>query len=439
MALLRVGRDTEDGTTSIVDPVRGEETAEGRDESDTTVVLDRLGEGAELGRVLDEAEVVDEELDTGTGDGDAALEGVHAPASTKVEGDGAQKTVGGDDGLGTDVVQQEAASTVGVLGETGSEALLADEGGRLVTEAAHDLGALEGTLVERAVGLGVGRGDNLGEEDLLAVNAEPVNEIVVVVESLNVHEHGTRGVGRVRDVDIVGASTVELVGQPGVDGTESEVALVVSILDGLDILEQPEKLAGGRVGGQRQTAALGQLAGTEAALEAADELLGASVCPDNGVVEGLAGGLVPDDGGLTLVGDADGLDLVARVALGLKGLDCAVDASGDGGDELLRVMLVPSVVSMSVCAFPLFICDWAMSAHCVTTQESPPRHVILCDGLCVCAQAQTQWRGSSHSPWLGVDLLELELVRRDNLTADVEDEEARRGSALVNGSDESRV
>ena len=49
-----------------------------------------------------------------------------------------------------------------------------------------------------------------------------------------------------------------------------------------------------------------------------------------------------------------------------------------------------------------------------------------------------EWRGS-NSPWLGVDLLELELMRGDDLTADVEDEEPRRGGALVNGTDESWV
>jgi hypothetical protein len=77
-------------------------------------------------------------------------------------------------------------------------------------------------------------------------------------------------------------------------------------------------------------------------LEAADEVLGAGVGPDDGVVEGLAVVLVPDDGGLALVGDADGLDLALGVALGLKGLDGLVDARLDGRDELLGVVLVPS-------------------------------------------------------------------------------------------------
>jgi hypothetical protein len=55
----------------------------------------------------------------------------------------------------------------------------------------------------------------------------------------------------------------------------------------------------------------------------------AGVGPDNGVVEGLAGLLVPQDGRFTLVGDADSLDRMGVVALGLELLDCAIDALFD--------------------------------------------------------------------------------------------------------------
>ena len=38
-------------------------------------------------------------------------------------------------------------------------------------------------------------------------------------------------------------------------------------------------------------------------------------------------------------------------------------------------------------------------------------------------------------PRLGVDLLELQLVRSDDFTTDIEDQEPRRGGSLVNGAD----
>ncbi|KAH6609764.1 hypothetical protein Trco_003110 [Trichoderma cornu-damae] len=351
VAALGVRGDAEDGAPGVVDPVGREQAAEGGDEGAAAVVLDLLGEGAELGRRVDEAEVVDQELDAGPGDGDAAFEGVHPPALAKVERDRGQEAVGGDDGLGADVVEQEAAGAVGVLGEAGREPLLAHQGGRLVAQAPGDLDAPEGGGGQGAVGLGVRGAHDPGQRDLGAVDAEPVNELRVVVERLEVHEHGPRGVGGIRHVDVAGGAAVELVGQPRVDGAEGEGAALVRLLDLVHVLEEPQQLADGRVRGEGEAAPAGQLAGPDAVLELADQLLGAGVGPDDGPVQGLAGGLVPNDGGLALVGDADGDDLLARVALLLEFLDGAVHASLYGGDELLGVVLMPAGLSFGLESF----------------------------------------------------------------------------------------
>lgn len=244
MATLGVGSNTEESTTSIIDPVRGEQTAERSDESNTAVVLDSLGKGAQLGGGLDEAQVIDQELDTGAGDGDAALEGVHSLAGAKIESDSGQEAVGGDDGLVANIVKQEASGAVCVLGLAGGEPLLADQSSGLVTQAAGDLDTLQGGAGEGPVGLGVRRSDNLGELDLLPVKAEPVNELVIVVEGLEVHEHRTRGIGGVGDVDLASGSTVQLVGQPGVDRSKGKDTIIVGSLDLGDVLKQPEQLAG---------------------------------------------------------------------------------------------------------------------------------------------------------------------------------------------------
>lgn len=72
--------------------------------------------------------------------------------------------------------------------------------------------------------------------------------------------------------------------------------------------------------------------------------MSASVCPDNGVVEGLAGYVVPDDGCFALVGDSDCFDGFGGMALVFEGLDGALNACFNGRDELEGVVLVPSVV-----------------------------------------------------------------------------------------------
>ena len=68
-----------------------------------------------------------------------------------------------DDGLLANVVKEEAARAVGVLCAAGGEAVLADEGGGLVAEAAGYFCAGEGPGGEFAVGFWVGGGDDLGE------------------------------------------------------------------------------------------------------------------------------------------------------------------------------------------------------------------------------------------------------------------------------------
>src|SRR5690606_16909891 len=119
----------------------------------------------------------------------------------------------------------------------------------------------------------------------------------------------------------------EVPDDPGVHGAEEDLATFGALAQALDVVEQPADLGAGEVGGQRQAglAAEPVLAGVAAELTA--QGVGAGVLPDDGVVDRLAGGLVPQQGRLALVGDADGLHLV----LGDAGL-------GEGaGDHRLHV------------------------------------------------------------------------------------------------------
>lgn len=70
--------------------------------------------------------------------------------------------------------------------------------------------------------------------------------------------------------------------------------------------------------------------------------MGAGVCPYNGVVEGFAGLVVPDNGCFALVGDSHAGDAGAGVALAFEGLDGAGDAGFHGRDEFEGVVLVPA-------------------------------------------------------------------------------------------------
>ena len=204
----------------VVDPVGRKQAAKGRHKDDAAVVVDRLGQLADLVGLLGKAHVVGQELDAGTGDGDTALERVDGRmALAKVVGDGREQARARDDGLSADIVQQEAAGAVGVLGLARVEAALADEGTRLVAQAAGDADAGERAVGNKAKGGGVRRGHDARQLDLGAVDAEKGQQVVVVLQRLKVHKHGAAGVGAVGDVDAIAIGpargpAVELVDEP---------------------------------------------------------------------------------------------------------------------------------------------------------------------------------------------------------------------------------
>ena len=92
---------------------------------------------------------------------------------------------------------------------------------------------------------------------------------------------------------------------------EEEVAGLGLLAGALDVLEDPDDLRAGEVGAEGQADDVLEALDAAVGRESVDDLLRAGVLPDDRVVDGLAGVLVPDHRGLALVGDADGLDVVA--------------------------------------------------------------------------------------------------------------------------------
>ncbi len=77
---------------------------------------------------------------------------------------------------------------------------------------------------------------------------------------------------------------------------------------------------------------------------------GAAVLPDDGGVDGLAGGAVPHDHGFALVGDADGGQIAgARAGLG-EDFDSATEL---GGEDLIGVVLDPAGLGVKLLEFVL--------------------------------------------------------------------------------------
>src|ERR1700681_869992 len=69
-----VAGQPDDGASCVRPPVRGEEAREGRDEVDAASVADLAGQCLALGRAGDDAQLVAQPLDGGTGDRDGTLQ-----------------------------------------------------------------------------------------------------------------------------------------------------------------------------------------------------------------------------------------------------------------------------------------------------------------------------------------------------------------------------
>lgn len=143
------------------------------------------------------------------------------------------------------------------------------------------------------------------------------------------------------------AAAGEIPNHPGVDGAEYGVAGADGVPDHVHVLQKPHDLEGAEVGADGEAAGGDEVVAPagEVADEAVTDGAGAGVHPHDGVVQGEAGGSAPDDGGLPLVGEADGpeasVDVVASGGGLVEGLR---HAHPHALHDLRRVVLHPSAI-----------------------------------------------------------------------------------------------
>ena len=125
-------------------------------------------------------------------------------------------------------------------------------------------------------------------------------QLVVPVQRVDVVEHGAAGVAGVGNKHL---ALGQIPDEPSVNRAEAQLAALRPLARILDIIENPLDLGRGKIGVNNQPG----LAANPVALvvQTVAVFRGAAVLPDDGVMYRLAGGAVPDDGGLALVGDAN--------------------------------------------------------------------------------------------------------------------------------------
>ena len=107
-------------------------------------------------------------------------------------------------------------------------------------------------------------------------------------------------------------STGEPPNQPSVHCPKQQLPPFCPVPGARDIVEQPFDLGSGKIGVNEQAGIVPDIAFAPVLFHLLALGRGAAALPDDGVVDGAAGRLVPDDGGFPLVGDADGGHLGGR-------------------------------------------------------------------------------------------------------------------------------
>src|SRR3954447_2394650 len=158
----------------------------------------------------------------------------------------------------------------------------------------------------------------------------------------------------------------QLPDQPAVDRSEDDFTVLRALAQAGCRIEQPRDLRTREVSGQRQPAARLEAVLPTLARELADDAIGAHVLPVNGVVNRLAGVTFPQHGGLTLVGDAERLQ-IARLQLSV--LECTIDHTQHVVPDLLGVMFHPPRARKDVMVLDLLDGDDARPA----VEDEAPR------------------------------------------------------------------
>ncbi len=164
---------------------------------------------------------------------------------------------------------------------------------------------------------------------------------------MDVEQHGPRGVGVVGDVHLAAG---EFPDQPGIDGAEHQLAFAGALAAAFNVVQDPLDLGTGEVRVNHQTCGVLDVLLKTVALELLADLGAAAALPDDGVVDRAAGVAFPDYRGFTLVGDADGCNLVV-VQIGLR--QCLGHARRLSGEDFHRVVFDPACLRVMLDEFAL--------------------------------------------------------------------------------------
>ena len=192
---------------------------------------------------------------------------------------------------------------------------LAEQSRLLVARSARDL---DRAAEQRRIRLAVDAAGRHRSREHTSGDVQLLQDLVVPLQRVDVKEHRAGGVGIVGDVHLAAR---QLPDEPRFDCAEQQLAALRTLTRAWDVFEQPVDLRAGEIGVDDEAGLGAEAFRQTLGLQTVAVFARAAALPDDGVVDGLACDLIPDDGGLALVGDADGSDVGGSRADLLHGLD----------------------------------------------------------------------------------------------------------------------
>ena len=338
--------DAQNGTPGVHIPVGCAQTGKGGHDVHAAVVRHLLGVILGIAAVLNEVHPVPDPLDDRAAHKDRAFQRI-LHLAVKADGNGGDQTVLALVDLVASVHQQKAAGAVGVFYIAGLKAALPEQRGLLVARNTghRHIHALN-------VGIAVHLAGVLHAGQDAAGNVQRLEQGVVPVQCADVVQHGAAGVGAVGNVHLAAG---QLPDQPSVHRAEQKLPGLGLFPRAGDVVQDPLDLSGREIGVRHKAGVFPDIVCHAGGLEQlVHKGRGAAALPDDGIIHRASSALVPQDGGLALVGDADARNVLGvYAALGDDLVHYAVLA----GPDLHRVVLHPALMGVDLLKFPLMDAD----------------------------------------------------------------------------------
>ena len=317
MCLVAAARQADDRAAGVHIPARCAETGERGHEVHAAVIRHALGQNVALVCRSDQAELITQPLDGAAGIEHAALERIGRLTIDRPR-NARDQTADAAHGFAAGIHEREAAGAVRIFCLARHDACLAQQGGRLVAGAAADRYALERLKPRKPRRhLPIHHGRWHRHRQHAHRDAEACAQLLVPAEIINVKQHRARAVGVIRHM---GAAAGQIPDEPRIHVAEQQLAALGTLARTGNVIEDPLDLRAGEIGVNEQAGLFLHIRAETVGRELVADGRRAAALPDDCVIDGLAGVLVPDDRRLALVRDADAGDVRRRQAALFKRL-----------------------------------------------------------------------------------------------------------------------